>query len=356
MERSFTAGKRNAGTATHGAFGPRFFEPPRREWNLGSRTLDVGRPRVMGILNLTPDSFSDGGELDSLEAAIARARRMVEAGADLLDVGGESTRPGAEEVPADEELRRILPFLREAAGSLPVPVSVDTRKAEVARAAVEAGATIVNDVSGLRHDPEMASFLAGAGVGVVLMHMRGTPADMRSRADYDDVVGEVRDELASRMDAARSAGIPEDRIVVDPGIGFAKDAAQSYRIVREMHRLLELGPPLLVGPSRKSFLGRVLGTPPRERVEGTVVTCALAYLGGARIFRVHDVEPVVRGLAVARAVASAGGGARDPEEGRAPGEGEEAEEVRGRSPGGDAHECPPGDLGRTDERRRGEAR
>lgn len=306
-----------AGTGAPSALGPRFFvAPPRATWRVGGRTLALDRPRVMGVLNLTPDSFSDGGELRGLDDALERARAMVDAGADILDVGGESTRPGAEEVPTDEELRRILPFVREAAGRLGVPISVDTRKAEVARAAVEAGAEIVNDVSALEHDPEMAPFLAEADVGVVLMHMRGTPANMRSLTEYDDVAAEVRDELDRRIDAARTAGIPDERIVVDPGIGFAKDAGQSLRLVRDLHRLLELGLPVLVGPSRKSFLGAVLGTPPRERLEGTVAACALAYAGGARVFRVHDVKPVVRGLEVARAVA----------EGRVPGRGEPGRE------------------------------
>ena len=292
-----------AGTGAPAAFGPRFFvRPPRTTWRIGERVLDLGRPRVMGVLNLTPDSFSDGGRWTELDDALERARVMVEAGADILDVGGESTRPGAPPVPADEERRRILPFLREIRGQLDVPISVDTRKAEVARAAVDEGAEIVNDVSGLAHDPAMAAFAAEAGVGVVLMHMRGTPANMRSLSEYDDVVAEVRDELSGRVEAARVAGIPDERIVVDPGIGFAKDAGQSFRLVRDVHRLLELGFPVLVGPGRKSFLGTVLGTPADERLEGTLVACALAYAGGARIFRVHDVEPVARALKVARAV------------------------------------------------------
>ncbi|HSR40845.1 MAG TPA: dihydropteroate synthase, partial [Longimicrobiales bacterium] len=200
--------------------------PPSRSespaWHLPRGALSLDRPRIMGILNLTPDSFSDGGELASVDDALLRAEAMVAAGAGILDVGGESTRPGAPEVPADVEMRRILPFLRAAAGRLPVPISVDTRKAEVARAAVDAGASIVNDVSGLAHDPAMAPTVAELGVGVVIMHMRGTPRTMVRRTDYGDVVEEVMAELSARVRSAREAGVDRARIVVDPGIGFAK--------------------------------------------------------------------------------------------------------------------------------------
>lgn len=283
------------------AAGP-WHAPVRTRWRLSDRTFDLDRPRIAGVLNLTPDSFSDGGELPSVDAALARARSMVAAGADLLDVGGESTRPGAGEVPADEELDRILPFLRAAVERFGVPISVDTRKARVAEAALDAGAQIVNDVSGLEHDEAMAPLLAARGAGVVLMHMRGTPATMRSRTGYGDVVADVRSELAARVRRARDAGIEEERIVLDPGIGFAKDADQSLRLLRETHRLLEAGFPLMVGPSRKSFLGAVLGTPPRDRLEGTLAACAAAYVGGARLFRVHDVREVARALRVLEAI------------------------------------------------------
>lgn len=293
------------------------------EWDLGDRTLNLSRPRIMGILNLTPDSFSDGGELATLEAALRRAEAFVSAGADLLDVGGESTRPGAPDVGPSEEMDRILPFIREASSRLPVPISVDTRKAEVARAAVEAGATVVNDVSGLTHDPEMAPFVGECGVGVVIMHMRGSPATMGSLTDYGDVVAEVAGELEDRLRLARNAGIGGSRVVLDPGIGFAKDASQSLVLLRDLHRIVDLGFPVLVGPSRKSFLGAVLGTPPADRLEGTLAACAAAHAGGARIFRVHDVEPVSRLLRVLEAVRR-GSPERNPEggsdgEGGAPG-------------------------------------
>jgi len=281
-------------------------------WILPGGALSLERPRIMGIVNLTPDSFSDGGELSSVEDALLRAESMVAAGAELLDVGGESTRPGAPEVPADVEMRRILPFLRAASERLPVPISVDTRKAEVARAAVEAGASIVNDVSGLAHDPSMAPAVAELGVGVVIMHMRGTPRTMGRRAEYGDVVEEVSAELLARVRTARDAGIGRGRIVVDPGIGFAKTPEQSLVLIREIHRITGLGYPVLVGPSRKSFLGAILGSPPRDRLEGTLAACARAYAGGARVLRVHDVEPVARFLRVLRAI----------DEGRIPGVGE----------------------------------
>ncbi len=256
----------------------------------------------MGILNFTPDSFSDGGELGSVEEALERGMSMVEEGARILDVGGESTRPGARDVPPQDEMDRILPFLEAAQGTLPVPLSVDTRNAAVARAALRSGARIVNDVSGLRHDSEMARVVAEEGGSLVLSHMRGSPATMRERAVYDDVVGEVVDELRESLEWALAAGIEEDRIVVDPGIGFAKTGAQSLALLRKMETVGSLGRPILVGPSRKSFIGELTGAPPARRGPGTLAACVLAYRGGARIFRVHEVGPAVQALAVARAI------------------------------------------------------
>jgi dihydropteroate synthase len=271
-------------------------------WTIRNRILPLSDPVVMGILNLTPDSFSDGGELGSVEEALERAQVMVEAGAGILDVGGESTRPGAREVPVEEEIDRILPFLEAAQGRISVPVSVDTRKAAVARAALGAGAEIVNDVSGLTWDPEMAPLVADSGAGVVVMHMRGDPGTMMDRTSYGDVVPEVVEELRERVEAGRAAGIELDAMVVDPGIGFAKTAGQSLELLARLDELLALGHPLLVGPSRKSFLGAVLGKPARERVPGTVAACVLAFQAGARVFRVHDVGPVADALRVASAV------------------------------------------------------
>jgi dihydropteroate synthase len=277
-------------------------------WSIRGGTLALDAPVVMGIVNLTPDSFSDGGLLGDLEAALDHARSLVAAGAAILDVGGESTRPGAPPVPAAEERARILPFVRRAVAELGVPVSVDTRKAEVARAALEEGASVINDVSGLAFDPEMGGTVAASAAGVVLMHMRGEPATMAGMATYRSVAAEVAAELGSAVARARRAGISDEAVVLDPGLGFAKTAAQSLELVADLAPIHALGFPVLVGPSRKSFLGAVLGVAPDRRGAGTVAACVVAYLGGARIFRVHDVEPVAQALAVARAILRAGDG------------------------------------------------
>jgi len=276
-----------------------------RSWSIRGGAVPLGRPVVMGILNLTPDSFSDGGELPDVEAALRRAEEMVGQGAGLLDVGGESTRPGASPVSAEQESERLLPFLEAAAGAVPVPISVDTRKAEVARACVAAGASVVNDVSGLSHDPEMAGVVAEAGAGVVIMHMRGDPSTMASLTNYEHLAAEVAGELSAAVQAALDAGIERDAIVVDPGIGFAKTAAQSLALLGDLGSIRALGFPVLAGPSRKSFLGAVLGVPASERLHGTVAACVAAYLQGARIFRVHDVKPVVEALQVIEAIQEA---------------------------------------------------
>lgn len=278
-------------------------------WRIRGGMLALDAPVVMGIVNLTPDSFSDGGLLRDVDAALDHARALVAAGAAILDVGGESTRPGATAVPEDEELRRVLPFLSRAAGSLGVPISVDTRKASVARAALAAGAAVVNDVSGLGHDPDMGEAVAAAGAGLVLMHMRGDPATMATLAGYRDVTAEVAEELRAAVSRARAAGIPDEALVVDPGMGFAKTTSQTLALLADLGPVRALGLPILVGPSRKSFLGAVLGVGPRERVAGTISACVMAYLEGARIFRVHDVGPVAQALAVAHAARRAANGA-----------------------------------------------
>ncbi len=259
----------------------------------------------MGILNLTPDSFSDGGRFADVEEALREGEAMVAAGAALLDVGGESTRPGAAPVAVATEMDRVLPFFEGARGRITVPLSVDTRNAEVARAAVAAGAAIVNDVSALAHDVAMARAVADTDAGVVLMHMRGEPSTMARHAGYVDVAGEVASELADAVQRARRAGIADASIVLDPGIGFAKAARHSFAALAGLARLTALGFPVLVGPSRKSFLGSVAGAPTGDRAPGTIAACVAAYLGGARIFRVHDVEPVVQALAVAEAIVEA---------------------------------------------------
>lgn len=277
-------------------------------WAIRGGSISLRGPVVMGILNLTPDSFSGGGGLLDLDATLPRAIEMVEQGAGILDVGGESTRPGATPVSTDEELERVLPFIEAVAARVAVPLSVDTRNARVARAALAAGAAVVNDVSGLGHDPQMAAVVEKGGAGVVLMHMRGNPATMDSLSSYAHVGEEVAGELAVAVDRALAAGIPRDAIVVDPGIGFAKNTAQSLELLGNLDAIRQLGFPVMVGPSRKRFLGAVLDVPVSGRLNGTVAACVSAYLQGARIFRVHDVEPVVQALRVTEAIEQAAAG------------------------------------------------
>lgn len=249
-------------------------------------------PRLIGILNVTPDSFSDGGSCTSIEAAVRRAEELVAAGADLLDVGGESTRPGAESVCLEEELRRVVPVVKELVGRVEIPISVDTTKAAVAAAALEAGAEIINDVSGLTLDPEMAAVCRDHDAGVVCMHSRGTPQTMQIDPRYDDVVGEIETFFSERLESLDAAGIPPERVVLDPGIGFGKTAAHNLDLLAASERFRRLGRPLLVGHSRKRFLKAVLGRPVEERTAGTIgVSVALASLG-VDYLRVHDVQAV----------------------------------------------------------------
>lgn len=256
----------------------------------------------MGVLNVTPDSFSDGGRWFEPAAAIAHALEMVEQGADLLDVGGESTRPGAEAVPEDEELRRVLPVIEVLARQTDVPISIDTRKASVARRAVEAGAVIVNDTGGEEADPQMPGVAAETGAGVVFMHSRGTPATMRSLTDYNDVVGDVAAFLARAAGDLIERGVGRDSIVLDPGFGFAKDAWQNLELLDRLDEIVALGYPVLAGTSRKSFVGAVLDLPEGERVEGTAATVAWAMARGAHIVRVHDVGPIARVVRMSQAI------------------------------------------------------
>jgi dihydropteroate synthase len=277
-------------------------------WRVRGGVIPLVHPVVMGILNVTPDSFSDGGELDELDRLLFRADALVEEGASILDVGGESTRPGARVVPEEEELRRVVPMVAALAAHFAVPISVDTRKARVAGEALSAGAAIVNDVSALSYDPEMTRVVSESGAGVVLMHMRGTPEDMKEHAHYEEVEGEVARELEQAAKKALRGGVTRDAIVLDPGIGFAKTAEQSLRVLSRLSRIAELGFPVLVGPSRKSFLGELLGLPPRERDVGSAAACVMAFLRGARIFRVHDVAPTFQALRVAEAIVREGEG------------------------------------------------
>ncbi|MGX6448363.1 dihydropteroate synthase [Patulibacter sp. S7RM1-6] len=256
---------------------------------------------VMGIVNVTPDSFSDGGEWFGTDAAVRHGLELAAAGAAILDVGGESTRPGADAVPADEELRRVVPVVERLAARLPdVVLSVDTTKAAVAEAALDAGATYVNDVSGMLADPDMTPLVAARGAHCCLMHMVGDPRTMQGHARYDDVVDDVRAYLEERVAAAVAAGIAEERIDVDPGIGFAKTQEHNLELLRRLDEIVAIGPRVLVGTSRKSFLGRITGRDdPRQRLAGTIATNVLALASGARVFRVHDVGAVHDALAVA---------------------------------------------------------
>lgn len=263
----------------------------------------MSRTLVMGILNVTPDSFSDGGRFATPEEAVEEARRLIAEGADIIDVGGESTRPGAAPVSEEVELGRVLPVVEVLALDPRIRVSIDTMKPRVAAACLQAGATLINDVSGLA-DPEMARVAAAGGAGVVIMHMRGTPQTMRQFAVYADVMGEIVSELRPRVEQARAAGVRE--IYVDPGIGFAKTPAQSFEVLRRLGELRELGCPILIGPSRKSFLGVLPGMEEiGERLEGTIAAAVLGAWNGASIVRVHDVRPVRKALSVVDAVRGA---------------------------------------------------
>lgn len=261
---------------------------------LGPRTL------VMGILNVTPDSFADGGRYLDPDRAVEAALAMAAAGADLIDIGGESTRPGAEPVSADEELARVVPVLDRLAGRLRVPLSIDTTKAVVAEAALARGVAVVNDTSGLRYDPALAEVVAARGAALVVMHSRGRSRDMYRDAQYRALIREVADELATSIATAVAAGVPRDRILIDPGIGFAKRAHHSYAALAQLGDLAVLDRPIVVGPSRKSFLDAALGPRrPEERVWGTAAAVAAAVLGGAHVVRVHDVKAMVDVVRVA---------------------------------------------------------
>jgi dihydropteroate synthase len=272
----------------------------RATWRIAGRTIAIGsRPLIMGILNVTPDSFSDGGRFLEPDAAVARAIEMADEGADLIDVGGESTRPQAVPVDLDEELRRIVPVIGEVRRRLSVPITIDTTKAEVARQALESGADAVNDVSALQRDDRMAEVVAAAGCGLVLMHMQGAPPTMQVAPHYDDVVQEIKQFLLARMECARSAGIAEDQILLDPGIGFGKNFSHNLAILGRLAELSELGRPVCVGVSRKSFIGQIVGRPADDRLIGSVTAAVLAMLQGARVLRVHDVAETRQALAVA---------------------------------------------------------
>ncbi|NEO48529.1 MAG: dihydropteroate synthase [Moorea sp. SIO4A3] len=253
------------------------------EW--GKRTY------IMGILNVTPDSFSDGGEYYTPEAALKQAQALVDAGADIIDIGGQSTRPGAEQISLPEELKRVVPVVKAIRSVVKIPISVDTTRVSVAKAAVEAGADIVNDISGGTFDPDMLPIVAQLGVPIVLMHIRGTPVSMQKLTDYQDLIGEIYSFLEEQVNTAIAAGIKRSHIIIDPGIGFAKTAEQSVEILRQLPSFDALGVPMLVGVSRKSFIGRIINQPdPKGRIWGTAAACCSAIAGSADILRLHDVR------------------------------------------------------------------
>lgn len=282
---------------------------PPTAWHIRDRAFIWGdRTYIMGILNVTPDSFSDGGQFDRADSALCQARHLVHTGTDILDIGGQSTRPGAGVIASAEELQRVIPVIqtirRDADPKLAaVPISVDTTRSEVARAAVEAGADMVNDISGGTFDPAMLGTVAQLGVPVFLMHIRGTPATMQQHTDYGDLIGEIYQFLQRRISAAQTAGIDPELIAIDPGIGFAKSYPQNLEILRRLRKFRALGCPILVGASRKSFIGWLLDQKdPQQRVWGTAAACSSAIAGGADILRVHDGAEMAQVARVADAI------------------------------------------------------
>ncbi|HUI65078.1 MAG TPA: dihydropteroate synthase [Bacteroidota bacterium] len=289
--------------------------PGLTPFRIGGREFDfAARTYIMGILNVTPDSFSDGGRYLSTDAAVARGLRMIDEGADIIDIGGESTRPkgtvygeGAEPVGPEEELRRVLPVIRQLVKRTDIPLSIDTMKSVVAQEALAAGAVIVNDVSGFRCDAALPSIVADAGAAAVVMHSRGTPKTMQAEPVYADLFGEVMDALRIAVRAGEAAGVRQ--MFVDPGIGFGKTLRHNLELLAHLDRLHEIGRPILVGPSRKSFLGAVLNLPVDERLEGSLAAVSACVLNGANVVRVHDVRETKRAVAVADAIRRAGEGA-----------------------------------------------
>jgi dihydropteroate synthase len=285
----------------------------QRTWRIGETCHEFdGWPWLMGIVNVTPDSFSDGGDFAAVSDAVARARDLADAGAAVIDIGGESTRPGATSVDVAEELRRVGPVVEAVVEAVDVPVSIDTTKAAVARVAVEAGATIVNDVSGLEADPEMVETCIELEVAVICMHRQGTPATMQENPTYDDVVEDVAGYLERRLESLVAAGLMEDRIVLDPGIGFGKTAADNLALLSSIGRLQRSGRPVLVGHSRKRFLSKLLGRAVEERTAGTLGVAVALAEQGTDLIRVHDVGTTLDALVAWRAVRGGGAGSLAP--------------------------------------------
>lgn len=271
-------------------------------WKARQITFSFERPLIMGILNLTPDSFYDGGKFLSPDRALDQALRLVQEGADLLDIGAESTRPGARPISEEEELNRLLPVLDRLKSEISIPISIDTTKSSVAREALKQGACVINDVSGLHQDERLADVVSEFGAGLILMHRRGTPMTMQLATDYDDLIEDVSRELTESVARAESHGVSAEHIVIDPGIGFSKRAEQNLEILERLGEFKRFGRPILIGPSRKSFIGTVVNAAPDKRLFGTVAACVLAFERGANLFRVHDVWAVKEALAVTNAI------------------------------------------------------
>jgi dihydropteroate synthase len=262
------------------------------EW--GNHSLDLStRTHIMGVINVTPDSFSDGGLYLQEDKAIEQGIAMARTGADIIDIGGESTRPYSEAVPCDKEMDRVIPVIEALNKAVKIPISIDTCKAKVAAEALKAGASMINDISALRFDPEMAKIAAGARVPVILMHMKGTPRDMQINPTYNDLIGEILAFLKDAIERAVKAGVGKDLIIIDPGIGFGKDLHHNLEIIRELRRFSSLGMPILLGPSRKAFIGHILQNKPHERDIGTMAAISAGILNGANIVRVHNVQMAV---------------------------------------------------------------
>jgi len=261
---------------------------------------------VMGILNVTPDSFSDGGQFFSVEAAIEHGQSLINDGADIIDIGGESTRPGADPLSIEDELERVIPVIKSIRKDHnDILISIDTYKSEVAQQAIEAGADIVNDVSGFVMDPKMPTAIANFNAFVILMHMKGKPTNMQENPSYDDLIVDISSFLLYQINIAKTTGIPTDKIILDPGIGFGKTAAHNFTIIQKLNKFCELGFPIMIGPSRKSFIGTTLDLPPSERIEGTAAAVSAGILNGARIVRVHDVKEMKRVVAITEKIRTA---------------------------------------------------
>jgi len=284
-----------------------FREKKRLVLELGQRTLDLStRTHLMGVLNVTPDSFSDGGRFFKLEEAVKQGIKLAEEGADIIDIGGESTRPGSEPVPIEEELRRIIPVIEQLAHKINVPISIDTYKSRVAKEALDSGAWMVNDISGLRFDPEMKKVIAEYDVPVVLMHIQGTPRNMQENPKYENLLEDIKSYLNQSVSIAEEAGIGEDKIIIDPGIGFGKTLDDNLKILKNLREFKSLEKPVMIGVSRKSFIGKILDLPTDERLEGSLVSMAVAIMNGANILRVHDIKESKRVAKLVDAILKSG--------------------------------------------------